>query len=85
MRINITDKQVIYYSGCNYWGNNGENEFQPKNTATAMHECDDCEKLKYCVLKKETDVFEMTEEIAKKEDIEWKQMLKDEREGKFNS
>lgn len=39
----------MYFSGCNYYVNDGSNEYEPKGTATSMHECGNCEK--YLIVK----------------------------------
>jgi len=51
-----------YQSGCNYWINQGINEFEPIGTATSMHDCGDCKHLDICLVKKETDVWEYNKE-----------------------
>lgn len=71
-------EKVVYHAGCNRWGNRGENEFEPVGTATAMHECGDCERLSRCPLKQISPVFPCTPEIAKQMESDWKQMIKEE-------
>lgn len=60
----------VYYSGCNSWENHGANEFEPVGTATAMHECGDCERLPYCKVKQTSDVFPFNAEEFEKD---WKE------------
>lgn len=66
---------VVYWAGCNRWVNRGANEYEPIGTATSMHECLSCERVPYCKLKKETDVWEWSEEIENKMSQDWREML----------
>jgi hypothetical protein len=67
--------KVQYWAGCNRWINQGKNEFEPIGTATSMHDCDDCEKIDYCKLKKESDMWEWNEEIELQMTKDWKEMM----------
>lgn len=46
-----------YWSGCNYYINNGGNDNEPLGTAMSMHDCDGCAKLATCTAKKTTPVW----------------------------
>ena len=55
----------IKYSGCNFWINKGVNEYEPIGTATSMHDCEGCDKYESCNMKKDFDVWILTEEDKK--------------------
>lgn len=57
-----------YWAGCNYWKN------EDGVTATSMHDCDDCEYLFACNIKKETDVWPVSPEIEAEIDAESKRL-----------
>ncbi len=55
------------FSGCNYWINQGKYPEMPLGTATSMHDCEGCEKLNYCLVSKDTEVWKYNkEEMLKK-------------------
>lgn len=70
----------MYYSGCNYWINQGKNEFEPKGTATSMHDCEGCEDIKICGMKRKTDIWKYNEEIKEFLDEEIKKIAKNRNE-----
>lgn len=49
----------MYWAGCNYYVNDGSESGLPKGTATSMHDCDNCEEITHCLLKKETDTWNL--------------------------
>jgi len=49
---------MIWYSGCNYYINQGKNDYESLGTATSMHDCVNCEELDKCPLKKEEETWE---------------------------
>jgi hypothetical protein len=66
----------IYYSGCNYWNNGGSCQDGPIGTATAMHDCGDCPRIKYCLVKQAEPIFKMDKRQI---DRDWKMVLEYER------
>jgi len=65
-----------YFAGCNRWINQGKNEHEPIGTATSMHDCNGCEHLAYCKLKKETEVWEWSEAIEKQMSKDFNEMMR---------
>lgn len=63
----------MYYAGCNYWVNTGKVPGEPIGTALSMHDCDGCEHASLCPLKKPTELWEYSEDIAKEMDALWRQ------------
>lgn len=58
------------WSGCNYYINQGNNEYEPIGTAQSMHDCNACELDGNCPLQKDTETWEYTPEHGKLAD-EW--------------
>lgn len=70
---------TIYWSGCNYWINRGKNEHEPIGTATSMHECDFCERLSYCTIKKIEPVWDHNSGIEFEMTLKWNEMIEKEK------
>lgn len=66
---------LLFYSGCNYYINSGSNEYEPKGTATSMHDCAGCDKLDMCILKKKEEVWPFNKDIEQKMNLDWQIML----------
>lgn len=65
------DKDIEHWSGCNYYINQGKYDTEPLGTATAMHDCGNCEKVPFCLVKQPTRIFEMSNDIQKDLDMKW--------------
>ncbi len=46
-----------FWSGCNYWVNQGKSEVEPIGTAMSMHDCDACEKVGFCKAKRTAPIW----------------------------
>lgn len=69
------DIKITEWSGCNYYINQGNNEHEPVGTAQSMHDCIDCERISYCLVKQPTPTWEYSEEIKKQIDSNWLKMM----------
>lgn len=69
------DENIEWWSGCNYWKNQGNVSEEPVGTATSMHECDGCERLDKCKVKQKTPVWLFNDEVEKQMTKFWKDMF----------
>ncbi|MGM7720633.1 hypothetical protein [Metabacillus sp. Hm71] len=67
--------EKLYWSGCNYHINQGNNEHEPKGTAQSMHDCVDCDRLSYCLVKKDTEIWIHNDVIEDEMKKLWKETL----------
>ena len=58
-------EKPMFWAGCNYYVNSGLSEHEPIGTAQSMHDCEGCDKLPFCTIKKDTETWEFNEEIKK--------------------
>ncbi|MEK4025399.1 hypothetical protein [Sporosarcina sp. FSL W7-1283] len=65
---------MMYWAGCNYYINQGNNDHEPIGTATSMHDCGGCDRLNDCLIKMNTDTWEINDGIVKEMDRKWREM-----------
>lgn len=61
-------RKIPYWSGCNFNINTGKHEHEPNGTAQSIHDCNGCEKVYECDLKKTTPIWVREEDGFKPDD-----------------
>lgn len=69
-------RDIKHWAGCNYYRNSGKNIYEPKGSATSMHDCIGCESFNICKIKMNAPIWEINEEIESDIEIKWKEMYK---------
>jgi hypothetical protein len=64
----------MYWAGCNYNINQGSNEHEPRGTATSMHACESFDRINDCLVKMNTETWEINDDITKEINQKWREM-----------